>query len=588
MLISPAAPLLVLVALAGASMVRKSATYDEPTLLASGIWYLRTFDPRVNVENPPLLKAFYALPSLAFSLNLPEPPSPVLCSYDMHDGLQYGNQVLFTQRRPHALLIACRAMVVLTAAAGGLLLYRMARTLWSPVTAGCVLWLYCLSPNILAHARLFTPDMGCTIAMLGATAAYVRMLQRPSTSRSAVAGLALGAALLTKYTALLLLPALAVTCILAPLLERPIRWRSWWAVRLRPLLVSGGLALLVLHAAYGFKGLFPTLAACGCRSPLLRTLAEIPLLARLPLPVPELWLRGLDVIGWNNRPGFPAIFLGKVYPRGGSWWYYYLVVLALKTPLPVLIMWLAGAIVLRRRLKAVPPAGWMCAVVPLLILLTFSVVAYRQLGLRYILPAWPFLFLLAGFFIAEVIEARAPLTARVAAGLLGLWFALESLAVFPHYLSYFNEIAGGPRNGWRYLAASNTDWGQDLPALARWQREHGYPDMYVLYYGTAPLSAYGVRSAPWGRTPLPAYVALSVTNYYLCYKIPLVAWLRLHGAPDAYAGWSIHIFRLPPDLPQRLARDAVRLALPDALRGAPRQGPRRSAAGGPDSPRRPR
>jgi hypothetical protein len=185
------------------------------------------------------------------------------------------------------------------------------------------------------------------------------------------------------------------------------------------------------------------------------------------------------------------------------------------------------------------------AVVPALLFLNFSLVAYRQLGLRYILPLWPFLILAVGFAVRQTLRrgAGAIRRRRLGGALLGL-YVLTALRAYPDYLSYFNPAAGGARHGWKLLAASNIDWGQDLPALADWQRRHGAPAMFVLYCGQAPLDAYGVKAVPWGALPLPPYLAISVPDYYLMQDVPLVRFLRDHGHPVAYVGGSIHIHAL--------------------------------------------
>jgi len=502
---TPVAPLSLMAILAVSSMAWKSATYDEPVLLTAGTYYLHHFDPRVNAENPPLLKALYALPSLFFSFRPPRPPERVFDSYDMHDGIEYGVRALFSHPRALDILFSCRLMGVLLGIALGGILYTVARGHWGRSTAMTLLWVYALSPNILAHVRLFTPDFGITFFFFLAILFWLRLLRRGHWSDAALAGIALGGALLSKYTGILLLPIFAVQAVLEAVRAR----RSiveWLRRRVGPVLLAGLIALFCIGAAYGFRDMFPSLTVVSVRSPLLRNLGRLPILGAMPLPVPEAYLRGLDIVAWNNRPGFPAIFLGRVYPHGASWAYYYLAVLALKTPLPLLIAWGLCIPALRRRSRREQWNALLWSIPPCVVFLNFSLVAYRQLGLRYILPVWPFAILFLGYFVHDLpprTAERAVRLVRWSAGALLAWFAAESLFVYPDYLSYFNELAGGSKGGWRYLAASNADWGQDLPALARWQRQHGNPNMYVLYYGTAPLAAYGVRFVPWGRAPLP-------------------------------------------------------------------------------------
>src|SRR5439155_22186730 len=58
----------------------------------------------------------------------------------------------------------------------------------------------------------------------------------------------------------------------------------------------------------------------------------------------------------------------------------------------------------------------------------------------------------------------------------------SSLAVFPHSLSYFNELAGGPENGPAHLLDANIDWGQDLLELKRWSDAHPAARPFHLAY----------------------------------------------------------------------------------------------------------
>jgi hypothetical protein len=75
------------------------------------------------------------------------------------------------------------------------------------------------------------------------------------------------------------------------------------------------------------------------------------------------------------------------------------------------------------------------------------------------------------------------------------WFAGTLLAVmagtaawvWPHGLSYTNQLWGGVEHGYRHLSDSNYDWGQGLPALKAWNREHNDGQQIgVWYFGTDP------------------------------------------------------------------------------------------------------
>ena len=559
-LLQPWPALAVFAILACTSMARKSATYDEPILLVSGARFLRTFDTALNAENPPLLKALYALPTL-FSGHYRaavDIDAGLRHSYRMGDEFEFASQVLFSDPAHRRMLFVCRLVPVALAACLGLVLYAVCRARWSPAVAAAVLWLYALCPNVLAHAQLLTPDLGCTLFVFLTAVCLHRLLATGRWRWAVLLGLALGGALLTKFTAVLLLPCLVLQAGLGLALGPRRPWR-----RVLPgLALAGVVALVLLQAAYGCRSPVTLLAGADYRSPLLQRLQALPLVPRLPLPVPAAYVRGFDIVAFNNQPGFPNIFLGRLYPQGGRWWFYYLVALATKTPIPFLVAVLAGLVLSVRRGRDGAAELAFFAVIPAVFLLNFSFVAYRQLGLRYILPVWPFLLLAAGVAIDAAWRRWAPPGSGPAAGrrlclIAAVWYVLSCLLIYPDFLSYYNEWAGGPKRGWHILVESNLDWGQDLPALAAWQRRHGEPAMFVLYYGTAPPAAYGVRVLPWGTLPPPPYIAISATNLFMAQAAPLVRYLRDQCEPLDYAGRSILIYAITPDVIEGIVRAAA-------------------------------
>ncbi|MBT5612891.1 MAG: hypothetical protein HN742_34265 [Lentisphaerae bacterium] len=562
----PVTPLAVFALLAAAGMLHKSAIFDEAALLASGARYLRTGENAFNAENPPLVKAIYALPTLLLAgKGVPPLPESARYAYDMMVQVEYGNAFLYGQPHPGTVLFGCRLMCVAVACLLGWVLFTVSLRIWSRNTAVAALWIFALSPNLIAHGRLITLDTACSLAIFGTALLALRLLDRGRWVDAMWFGLALGGALLTKFTAVLLLP-LTVVQVFAY-----VCWQRKWSVlpkRVAQFIAGGLVAILVINAMYGFAGFGSSLSSQPYRSPMVRGLQALPVIGDLPVPMPVPYIRGFDIVANNNRPGFPNIFLGKLYPKGGSWWYYYLVVMALKVPIPLLLALGFGLGTLVRRRD-----DWgrvaVLAIPPALMFANFSFIAYRQLGLRYILPLWPFFLLAIGSGL-EVLRGHWQRPAiRAGCVSLAAWYALGTVLAHPDYLSYFNEAAGGAKRGWRYLAVSNTDWGQDLPALARWQRRMKRPSMFVLYYGSAPLAPYGVEAQEWATDPLPPFLAISVTNYYLWRDVPLVRFLRDHRVPVAYAGGSIHIYRLDQSVVEEMVQRAQIRQSPDQREGSP-------------------
>jgi len=137
-----------------------------------------------------------------------------------------------------------------------------------------------------------------------------------------------------------------------------------------------------------------------------------------------------------------------------------------------------------------------------------------NVGERHLFPAYPPLFILAGGSAAGW-QAGHGLRRLTVALLLG-WSVVESLAIRPHYFAYFNELVGGPRNGYRCLVDSSLDWGQDLPALRDWLEGHqgNRPDRnYVAYFGAASLDDYGIRATRLGRYRTEPFPPLTGGTY---------------------------------------------------------------------------
>src|SRR5664280_2540988 len=137
-------------------------------------------------------------------------------------------------------------------------------------------------------------------------------------------------------------------------------------------------------------------------------------------------------------------------------------------------------------------------VAPLLVLFTvygaFSLASHLNIGHRHILPIYPILFIAAGVIARPAATRWLRLTAVALAGCA----VVESMAIRPHYLAYFNVFAGGPANGWRHLIDSSLDWGQDLQGLARWLRSHQRSGevVYLANPGMSDAQYEGIPAEP--------------------------------------------------------------------------------------------
>jgi hypothetical protein len=131
-----------------------------------------------------------------------------------------------------------------------------------------------------------------------------------------------------------------------------------------------------------------------------------------------------------------------------------------------------------------------------------------KIGVRYLLPLEPFLWLLT----ASVWSSRGARSTRVAAATVLAWYMACVWSVHPNYLSFFNLAAGGAANGQRFLVGSDLDWGQDLYRLpeALAARGHTGP-IWLHYFGHVDPALYGITYRLLPNHPVRGLVAVSAS-----------------------------------------------------------------------------
>jgi hypothetical protein len=290
-------------------------------------------------------------------------------------------------------------------------------------------------------------------------------------------------------------------------------------------------------------------------------------LARLPLPVPADFLQGMDVQRRDFEKGRTSVssyLAGEM--KAGGWWYYYLYGLGVKVPLRFLALIVGGlGLGVVRLVKPGVRREVLVLYLPAVAILTL---VSSQTGfnhhVRYALPAVGFLIVGAGWFGATLAR-RSRWGAVLVLGLC-LWGVGSHLRYYPHSLSYFNEVAGGPGNGHAHLIDSNIDWGQDLTLLKDWEDKHpeARPMRYALFT-YLPTEQWGLSGGPAmyttrlpGETrdgpPSPGWYAVSVTvlrgRPTGHGRLPNAARrVFLSTPPMDRVGYSILIYHLPDPAP---------------------------------------
>lgn len=491
----PIAAGLAFVLLAGDAARLETPTVDEFAHLPAGFAYLDGGPFELYAKNPPLMQALLALPgSLWGDVVVPEPGRLSLS----WGPWIYGSQFMRANADDYFSLFAmARWVVIALVCATAVLLFRWARALFGLPGAAVATSLFLLSPMMLGHGHLATVDVGCMASLFAACLAVRWACKEPSLPRMSVAGALIGVALLVKFTALLLAPVFAALVL----------WHGWKerSRAFAQLAVLSLSALFVVNAGMGFDGSMQSLGSYAPRSGLVSGLQrQLP--AWLPVPLPEAYVVGFDAVRVDTERGeFGSYLLGEWTPQGR--WYYNGVAFAVKTPLPLLAMLMAVPWFLRRSGLSAWEASFMI-VPPLLLLVLLAGFNRAAIGLRYLLPVYPFLFLA----IASLWTLASRRSAVIGAAVVVAYYAVLALAVHPAHLAYFNLAVGGPGQGHRYLVDSNLDWGQDLYRLRPALEQLGVNEpVGLLYFGHVHPGLYGLEYRLVPPRPAAGVFAVSAT-----------------------------------------------------------------------------
>ncbi len=559
---------------------------DEVSRIAAGVshWQLNSFS--LCRVNPPLVDMMAALPVVA--------SAPATDYSRLRDRVGYRDDLgvgcdfaRANGARYFQLVRSARLPGMCWTIAASWFIYAWSRRLYGEWGGVFSVGIWCLDPNVITWSQFVTSDVATSATICATIYFFVRYLDGPSWPLCLATGVSLGVAQLTKFTALILLALLPALWLVHP----PPRRRV--AVELlRSFIVPPLIALFVINLGYGFHGSFRPLSQFEFVSTQLsgargesgderggelagrsgNVFRGTPL-AGVRVPVPADYLLGLDVQrrDFDNRLDSYMAGIWKV----GGWPHYYLYALAVKEPIGTIILacwaaWLAASDSIRVGLRRAEMVPWLAVVVIAAVVSLHTGFSHH---LRYILPVFPFVAVSTGRLLMPRCRGSSSLPIAFAWGLL-IWALGSTISVFPHTMSYFNEVAGGPRSGPEHLLNSNIDWGQDLTYLKDWLERH--PEARPLglaYYGFVDPETVGIDyvlpppSWPEGKEfladyselfgPKPGYYAVSVNilGGTKCFAYDGRGSLKPIGRRDffgyfrsfkpiAMAGYSIYIYHL--------------------------------------------
>ena len=554
------AALLLLMSLNMLSVIaRKSITADEVVMIPAAYYYLVAGDLQLIREHPPLSKLLAAIPLLFIQ---PHEVSPQqVASIERPGERSWAYQALFwgsNREQLDTISFWARVPMIALTLALGVVIFLYARQLFGARAAVLAVALYSLEPTVLAHGRVVQTDIPAACGYLLVFLTLNHYLRAPAMRRALWLGLASGFALLTKFSLVILGPLLGLLALvwfgLAP---------RYGQKRLTVAAHAGFVALaalLVVNAAY-FFALRPLSQqdadwiVSSFPSSYGAILWSLRLLTKL---LPAEFLLGIFWQLKHGIDGHPASLLGMHSHFG--WWYYFPVAFALKTTLPFLLLSLAALGWALDRLFRQRERMLLALIVPLAIYTAAAMLSTINIGVRYFLPAFPFLFILGGALLDRLLRAqRARRAGQLVALLLLCWIGAEAVRAYPDHMSYMNQLAW-QHPPYHYLSDSNVEWGDDVRDLAAYLRARGETRARaILLGGYATLGHYGVEymdalalSDP--AAPETRYIAIGASflngstvpgrpdlteeervNFFAAYR---------QREPEAVFGGSIYLYRV--------------------------------------------
>lgn len=605
--------LLIFGVLAVTSMWNDSANYDERIHLPAGYSYLTQKDMRLNPEHPPLVKDMAALPLLFLDIKFPFQSwgwnTPLNADRSRTPAWQtdvgFGNDLLYySGNDAQKMMRYGRIPIILIGIFLGFYIWRFTKELWGNLAGIIALTFYSFSPTVLAHTRLVTTDVAAAAAFFISFYYLYHWLKAPTRRNLWIFGIVLGLALLTKFSTFLLIPIFGAIVLIWALLENQKKW-FWTAKYIGGFIFILIIAFLVIGAIYSFHTWnYPIEKQAIDTKFILSTFGFKPLanfnvwISSQPyLRAYGHYLLGFLMVLQRSLGGNTTYYLGNVSAEGAR--SYFPVVYLIKEPLAYILMVLFGLFLAlkhclshcRQRqfrywwqdfvdlIKNNPAEMGMIFII--FIYWAFSVRSRLNIGVRHILPTIPFIYALTARQIAAWIKdgvtERIPNYRRfLPAGrqvwqLLGLywerikrsvlvvmfffWAILTTLFIYPYFLTYFNEIAGGPDNGHEWVVDSNLDWGQDILRLADFIEKKNIKEIKLDYFSGAPAQYY-IKTAKiesYNReTPQKGWLAVSATIYMGACKADKIpcsynerayVWLDSYK-PMAKIGYSIFVYDL--------------------------------------------
>lgn len=550
----------VLVFLAGIGVCRVVSTYhvlnqttDEPASLAPGIEWIQNGTYLIDPIHPPLARVAAAVGPYWSGIRLT----------GQGNVWEQGTEIFNENNQYLRELSLARAGVLPFFLIATFLVWYWSRARYGEIPALLAVLLFTTTPVVLGHAGQATTDIAITATLTGTLLAGIYFLERQTYARVALLGMAVGLAVLSKFSSLVFLPACAAGLL---------AWRFLLQKRLlqkknRTEIAAAGehfrwgrglsLALLALcftiWAGYRFSfeplmegplRAHPSLDhVVGQQGPLHNLAYSFSKAIRIPASA---FFHGLAATREHAADGHKSYLLGQVREKG--WWYFFPVALAVKTPIAMLLLIAMGCFYLLR--SSWIEKNWITAapVVASAMLVLVCIPSTINIGVRHLLPIYPLFAIIGGVGAWRLWHIAKPkFVGPALVVVLVSWQLAASFQAHPDYFAYFNEFAG--QHPEKILIDSDLDWGQDVFRLSSALRERRIDQVSIAYAGSADLDHFGLPpyrmlSPHQATTGWIAISLLRLKTGGVNYPADSFAWLEAYQ-PVCVVGRSIWLYHVP-------------------------------------------
>lgn len=503
------------------SVKNDSATTDEGIHILSAYLSLKDKNYSLDPEHPFLGKKISALPLLIIKPKIDYNHNIFTVgqnySYDSwQETRDAANQFLYSWgNNPEQILFFARLPNIILTLLFAVIFWIIAKKYFGDTAAvlGLIFLVFC--PNILAHGRLANTDLWFSFAYFLAIWSYIVYLESWKNNQSKkikliIAGLCFGFALSVKFSALTL-PIVYGALWLGFYYLNKNKFNFWnfFGKNIADALQILIICFIIAWATYGFS-----------------------------THIIQFW-KGIGLTMGSALGYRPTYILGHFFSHGV--WYYFPFVFLVKTTTPVVILFFVS--LFYRYFRKVKLSFYELSIlIAVFVFFVITLFAKLNLGVRHILPIYPFIYLWIALFIKDILFNFRTYIVYIAAAIFLLWHIISALFIHPSYLAYFNDVSGGPSAGGKYLADSNLDWGQDLKRLRDYLVNNDINDPIKIDYfwsGTEALNYYHINWLPLSseNPNQKGYIAIGVSAL----QNNSFSWLKKHQ-PIAKIGYSLYIY----------------------------------------------